>query len=100
MVIQEIGIPWIGLDVDVRRPATAHAGSAGPDRVIRAVPFLVGAPTPGEGYVHWDKLRHFTSPDGLSHEGWWLGIKVGRLIGRSTIPLTDRAGAQFMDRND
>ena len=31
----------------------------------------------GNEYVHWDKLRRRTPPSDLTHEEWWLGIKLG-----------------------
>ena len=48
------------------------------------------------GYVHWDKLRHLTPPNGLSHEEWWVAIKLGRRSLWRTIPLTDSAGQPFV----
>ncbi len=47
-------------------------------------------------YVHWDTLRHLTPPEDLTHEEWWLGIKMGRLAGQRTVPLTDPSGAPFV----
>jgi Fic family protein len=54
---------------------------------------LLGAKA--SGYPHWDKLRHLEPPDGLTHEEWWAGLKIGRLDGRRPIPLTDQAGDAF-----
>jgi Fic family protein len=47
------------------------------------------------GYPHWDKLRHLDPPDGLTHEQWWAGIKVGRSISRRMFPLTTAGGTAF-----
>ena len=47
------------------------------------------------GYPHWDKLRHLDPPNGLTHEEWWAGIKIGRASVRRAIPLTDPAGTAF-----
>lgn len=41
-------------------------------------------------YEHWDKVRHRRPPDGLSPQGWWLGIKLARRSIASTIPLKDK----------
>ena len=47
--------------------------------------------TEAEGkYRHWDVLRHLTPPSGLTHEEWWLGIKMHRLSQMKSIPLWDR----------
>jgi Fic family protein len=40
-------------------------------------------------YLHWDKLRHLTPPDGLSREQWWLQIKFARKGELRELPLTD-----------
>ena len=45
-------------------------------------------------YVHWDKLRHLTPPEGLDLPTWWLGLKLYRRGGRR-IPLVDRSGDLF-----
>ena len=29
-------------------------------------------------YLHWDKLRHLPPPEDLTHEEWWLGLKMAR----------------------
>jgi Fic family protein len=36
-----------------------------------------GAPV-APGYLHWDKLRHITPPDGITHETWWALTKFRR----------------------
>ncbi len=46
-------------------------------------------------YYHWDKLRHLTPPDGLSHEDWWFGIKLRRLSKARKVPLLDKKGWPF-----
>lgn len=47
-------------------------------------------------YVHWDKLRQLTPPDGMTHEEWWLLIKLTRDSLRRTIPLTDPQDRAFL----
>jgi Fic family protein len=38
-------------------------------------------PTDAKGrYLHWDKLRHLTPPEGFNSEQWWAGIKLNRLF--------------------
>ena len=50
----------------------------------------------GRDYVHWDKLRQLTPPADLSHEEWWLLIKLGRQQAQRTMPLTDPSGQHFV----
>ncbi|MGC9453322.1 MAG: Fic family protein [Phycisphaerae bacterium] len=45
-------------------------------------------------YFHWDELRHRRSPDGLTHEQWWLAIKLAR-TGMRELPLRDTQGKPF-----
>ncbi len=45
------------------------------------------------GYLHWDKLRHLTPPDGLESEEWWAVLKFNR--SRKPIPLEDMKGESF-----
>lgn len=46
-------------------------------------------------YHHWDKLLHLAPPEGLDHEQWWLGLKLGRQSLRRPTPLVDRDGKHF-----
>ena len=56
-----------------------------------------GNRTEDEGkYRHWDIVRHLPPPEGLTHEEWWAGIKMRRLLGMKGIPLWDKERrAQF-----
>jgi Fic family protein len=64
------------------------------DRLIE----LLRAPTPevGDGYVHWDKLRHLSPPGDLTHEEWWFSLKLARRPLLRPIPLTDAQGRNFV----
>lgn len=47
-------------------------------------------------YLAWDKLRHLETPGDLSHEEWWLGLKMGRNLVRRELPLLrDKSDAPF-----
>ncbi len=46
-------------------------------------------------YLHWDDLRYRKPPEGLTHEEWWLGLKMYRRSGCRTIPLKDAGGNKF-----
>lgn len=53
-------------------------------------------PTPDGAYAHWDSLRFRPPPEGLSHEQWWLAVKLARLAQRRVLPFTDQAGNPFV----
>ena len=52
-------------------------------------------PTVDGRYRHWHTLRHMEPPEGLSHDEWWLAIKMSRRSTAREIPLLDRAGRPF-----
>ena len=66
----------------------------GNETVARALQVLRDAP-PEDRYLHWDKLRRLSPPGGLSHEEWWLGLKVRRAAEARLLPLYDTEGSAF-----
>lgn len=46
-------------------------------------------------YLHWDKLRHYPAPEGLSLEEWWFVVKLRRQSLSKDIPLKDKFGKPF-----
>lgn len=46
-------------------------------------------------YLHWDELRHRAPPQGLSHEQWWLAVKIARQAQAQPLPLKDKHGLAF-----
>lgn len=46
-------------------------------------------------YLHWEEVRFRKPPAGLSHEDWWLGLKLRRQSGCKLIPLKDTLGRNF-----
>ncbi|MDP2787657.1 MAG: Fic family protein [Pseudomonadota bacterium] len=46
-------------------------------------------------YLHWDELRHRPPPAALTHELWWLNIKLARAALAQVLPLVDRDGQPF-----
>ena len=46
-------------------------------------------------YLPWDKLRFKTPPEGLSHEEWWLTIKLARAASSRRLPLFTADGTPF-----
>ncbi len=79
----------------VARPPDFHElfRAIGPDRVVPAITEI--AQHPRKDYLHWDKLRHLTPPTGLSHEEWWLALRMARQASASPLPLRDRDGNPF-----
>jgi len=65
-----------------------------PNRVLE----LMRTPVfePGDGYLHWDKLRHRPLPDGLTLEEWWFALKWKRRQQYQELPLTDPEGLPFV----
>lgn len=55
----------------------------------------VSHPTPNGKYLHWDKLRFLTPPDGLTVEEWWLGTKISRNNLSKDLPLRATSGSNF-----
>ena len=63
------------------------------DEFMRLIDFDV--PDGGEQYLHWDKLRHLTPPQGLDHKQWWFVLKMGRSPQNRPLPLEDAQGRSF-----
>jgi len=55
---------------------------------------VISSAMPDE-YLHWDKLRYHTPPQGLSHEQWWLAIKKQRQGLFRKLPLTGKNRKPF-----
>jgi len=47
-------------------------------------------------YIHWDKLRLLPPIHNLSHEQWWLGIKLARINQYKALPLKDLSNRPFV----
>ncbi len=63
------------------------------DRLPTILQKTTGPSVKGE-YLHWDKLRYHTPPEGLSLEEWWLGLKIRRSP-LSNIPLKGTSDRRF-----
>jgi hypothetical protein len=50
---------------------------------------------PQQEDYHWDELAYRTPPKGLSHEEWWLVLKMQRARSLKTLPLKDKNGTSF-----
>ena len=60
----------------------------GPD-AMKKVLEAQGEPWPRDRYLHWDKLRRMSPPDGLSSDEWWLRTKIARISAMRFLPLSD-----------
>ncbi len=56
---------------------------------------LISSPLVGDKYLHWDKMRHYTPPEGFSHEEWWLVVKKKRESLYKKLPLKDKNQKPF-----
>ena len=53
--------------------------------------------TTGEGdYLHWDKIRHMSSPLALTREQWWVFIKFARSALYKPLPFKDKHKKNFL----
>jgi Fic family protein len=46
-------------------------------------------------YLHWDKLRRLSPPQGVNHREWWMVQKLSRMDALKTIPLKDAVQRPF-----
>ena len=46
-------------------------------------------------YLHWDKIRRCSPPDGLTHKEWWYLLEMGRRRDAAKLDLHDRTGETF-----
>lgn len=46
-------------------------------------------------YLHWEELRHRPAPVGVTHQEWWLLVKLGRQSLARALPLYDKQGRNF-----
>lgn len=63
------------------------------DRLVEIHHILSGVE---DRYLHWDELRYRTPPEGLTHEEWWAGLKLGRRAQFRPTPLVDGEGRPFV----
>lgn len=56
---------------------------------------ILTSPMDDSDYLHWDKLRFKTPPEGLNHRTWWMRLKLGRSAQKRTVPLRDNLGSEF-----
>lgn len=46
-------------------------------------------------YLHWDRLGYYIPPSGLSHQEWWLALKMRRRNFFKRLPLLDKKSKPF-----
>jgi len=53
-------------------------------------------PTDSKGrYLHWEKLKHLSPPEGWSSEEYWFATKLARQKAFKKLSLTDKNGSPF-----
>jgi len=65
-----------------------------PEQILKVFQ-AVGDSTCDGRYLHWDEIRFRKPPEGLTHQDWWLGLKMRRRAGYRNIPLKDTSGNNF-----
>jgi len=65
-----------------------------PERFKNIIDTISGL-QPDEKYLHWDKMRHYSPPGGLSHEEWWFVLKIERRRLFKQVPLRDKNNNLF-----
>ncbi|MGO8671406.1 MAG: Fic family protein [Capsulimonadaceae bacterium] len=65
-----------------------------PSQIVSAIT-SVEVPFTRPRYLHWDKLIYLKPPADLTHEVWWLALKLGRHRLYKTVPLLDSNGIPF-----
>jgi Fic family protein len=65
-----------------------------PERLVKIFQAVADLTSDGR-YLHWDELRFRKPPEGLTHEDWWVGLKMRRQTGYRKIPLKGTGGQKF-----
>ena len=79
-----------------RAPKPLHVLLADNREKVLAVLEQQLGPTVEGRYEHWDKLHRREPPEGLTHEQWWLGVKMSRNGQYRHLPLQDTRGRPFV----
>lgn len=66
-----------------------------PSRLIDIFSWISTGQLVDDRYMPWDDLRFRTPPQGLSHEEWWLAVKLSRQSMKRALSLVDGAGKNF-----
>jgi Fic family protein len=75
------------------RPPDFRASTILDVNVFERMAPLISEP-PSE-YIHWDKLRRLSPPNGFTREDWWTAIKIGRIAMLNNLALRDCQGKPF-----
>lgn len=65
-----------------------------PERMMELISKL-GEARIQRDYLHWDRLRYHSPPEGVSHREWWMLLKLSRTDGLKPIGLQDKTGKAF-----
>jgi Fic family protein len=84
------------MHVEPPPPLSKLMAGASPEALVAVLDGTLNGILPQGGYLHWDKLRHLAPPPGLSHEDWWLRLKLARRPALRELPLADPQGKPFV----
>lgn len=65
------------------------------DKIIKLYGSSIGPCDEKGRYLHWEKLRHLTPPDGYDSELYWLAVKQARIKILKVLPFKDKSGQPF-----
>ncbi len=65
------------------------------EEILRFIAAAHGESQRVDRYLPWRMLRYRTPPAELSHQEWWWGIKLQRVLARIAISLQDTQGGNF-----
>jgi Fic family protein len=94
-ILEKLGIDFgVEMFIENAPSYTELLGKLGGEAAVRVLT-TVGITRDTGDYIHWDKLRRLSPPNGLSTEEWWLGITATRMSERRLLPLKDVSGSPF-----
>lgn len=65
------------------------------DMILKFIAWQDGPLAHGR-YLHWDELRHRQPPEGMSHEVWWVAVRMARQGQFAQLPFIDKSGAPMV----
>ncbi len=66
-----------------------------PDKLADVSVLVDRVVSQGDAWWHWDDLRRRPVPEGLTHEAWWVVLKLLRTGQLRRLPWADAAGRPF-----
>lgn len=79
-------------------PPPKIAADIGGDRAVSLLLDDAVAPIlrkANKDYLYWDKVKYLELPEGLTHEEFWLALKVSRRLSGHFAPFGDQSASPF-----